>query len=209
MASTRSVRNSVSRQVIGAAAAGPSRPSRSSSSSITLDPTEDPMRNVMSVTPPSLRLMLGAFGAAAILAGAAHPAAASGRTVVALEKTGLGPVLVDSRGRTLYLFEKDRNSVSMCNTACLAYWPALTSGHTPIAGKGVQQSLLGLSRAQNGVRQVTYAGHPLYTFVGDKKAGQTTGEGLNNFGAEWYALGVRGQKVEANPSASSGSGYGY
>ena len=167
------------------------------------------MRNVLSLTPPSVRLFFSAFGAAAILAAAAHAAAASPAPAVALQKTALGTILVDSRGRTLYLFEKDRNGVSMCNSSCLAYWPALTSQHAPVAGKGVQQSLLGLSRARNGVRQVTYAGHPLYTFVGDKKAGQTTGEGLNNFGAEWYALGVSGQKVEANPSASSGSGYGY
>jgi predicted lipoprotein with Yx(FWY)xxD motif len=169
-----------------------------------------------------LRLAI-ALGAATALVVTTHPKTSSAsrvsatRAVVSLRKTALGTVLVDARGRTLYLFEKDRNGVSSCSAACLAYWPALTSTGTPRAGTGVHQSLLELARAHNGARQVTYAGHPLYTFVGDKRAGQTTGEGLRNFGAEWYALAASGRKVErsegttSNPPAPSGgygSGYG-
>jgi predicted lipoprotein with Yx(FWY)xxD motif len=155
------------------------------------------------------------LGAATILAVAAQAGTASRSrehatgAVVALRKTALGSILVDSRGHTLYLFEKDRNGVSMCNTACVAYWPALTSHGTPRAGKGVQQSLLQLGRADAGVRQVTYAGHPLYTFVGDKHAGQTTGEGLNNFGAKWFALAASGHTVQASQPSSGGYGSGY
>ncbi len=135
------------------------------------------------------------------------------RTVVSLRKTALGTVLVDARGRTLYLFEKDRNGMSSCTAACLAYWPALTSIGTPRADNGVHQSLLKLAPAHNGARQVTYAGHPLYTFVGDKRAGQTTGEGLRNFGAEWYALAASGRKVERSEGATDSTpapsgGYG-
>jgi predicted lipoprotein with Yx(FWY)xxD motif len=156
-----------------------------------------------------------ALGAAATLVATIHakPSSASRvsatRAVVSLRKTALGTVLVDGRGRTLYLFEKDRNGVSSCSSACLAYWPALTSIGTPRAGNGVHQSLLKLARAHNGARQVTYAGHPLYTFVGDKRAGQTTGEGLRNFGAEWYALAANGRAVEPSQPSSSGGGYGY
>jgi predicted lipoprotein with Yx(FWY)xxD motif len=137
--------------------------------------------------------------------------------LVALRKTALGTILVDARGRTLYLFEKDRNGASMCNSACAKYWPPLTSHGTPRAGKGVHQSLLRLTASRNGTRQVTYAGHPLYAFVGDKRAGQTAGEGLDNFGAEWYAVAPSGQKVERSESSgssgssggsSSGGGYG-
>jgi predicted lipoprotein with Yx(FWY)xxD motif len=93
----------------------------------------------------------------------------------------------------------------------VTYWPALTSHGTPRAGTGVRQSLLRLTQTRDGVRQVTYAGHPLYTFVGDKHAGQTSGEGLNNFGAEWYALAASGQEVERGQGSttSSGSGGGY
>jgi predicted lipoprotein with Yx(FWY)xxD motif len=162
-----------------------------------------------------------ALGAAAALVATIHakPSSASRvsatRAVVSLRKTALGTVLVDARGRTLYLFEKDRNGVSSCSSACLAYWPALTSIGTPRAGTGVHPSLLKLAQGRNGARQVTYAGHPLYTFVGDKRAGQTTGEGLRNFGAEWYALAASGRKVDrsegtsSNPPAPSGGYGGY
>ena len=132
--------------------------------------------------------------------------------VVSLRKTSLGTILVDPRGRMLYLFEKDGKGTSACTTACLRYWPALTSHTVPHAGTGVKQSLLGLTKPQHGLRQVTYAGHPLYTFVGDKRAGQTSGEGLSNFGADWYALSASGRKVEqnqsSNNSSSSSGGYG-
>ncbi|HLX19862.1 MAG TPA: hypothetical protein VKR23_06895 [Gaiellaceae bacterium] len=157
--------------------------------------------------------IVAAFGVAALVAATAQArtgsrthAEASG-ALVTLRKTGLGTVLVDARGRTLYLFEKDRNGVSMCNTACAAYWPPLVSHAAPRAGTGVKQSLLTLGRAHNGVRQVLYAGHPLYTFVGDKAGGQTAGEGLNDFGAEWYAVAAGGQKVEAIAKTPTAPGY--
>jgi predicted lipoprotein with Yx(FWY)xxD motif len=168
------------------------------------------MKQLLSSRLIALGIVLGAAAMLVAVAQAKVSSTSGGRksaTVVALRKTALGTILVDSRGRALYLFEKDRNGVSRCTTACLSYWPALTSRVTPHAGQGVHQSLLGLSRPQNGVRQVTYAGHPLYTFVGDKRAGQTTGEGLSNFGAEWYALSASGRKVEQ--SQSTGGGYGY
>jgi predicted lipoprotein with Yx(FWY)xxD motif len=147
---------------------------------------------------------------AAIVATAQARAAKS--AVVTLRKTSLGTILVDPRGRTLYLFAKDGKGASACTTACLRYWPAFTSHTVPRAGTGVKQSLLGLTKPQHGLRQVTYAGHPLYSFVGDKRAGQTTGEGLSNFGADWYALSASGRKVEQNQSTnnnpSSSDGYG-
>jgi predicted lipoprotein with Yx(FWY)xxD motif len=172
------------------------------------------MKQLLSNRLIALGIVLGAIVSATMLVSAAEAKVyATSRVrdsgnVVALRKTAIGKILVDSRGRTLYLFEKDRNGISMCTTACRSYWPALTSRGTPHAGKGVQQSLLRLGRAHNGVRQVTYAGHPLYTFVGDKRAGQTSGEGLSNFGADWYALSVSGQKVEQSHGSGTGSGSG-
>jgi predicted lipoprotein with Yx(FWY)xxD motif len=174
------------------------------------------MKQLLSTRLIALGIVIGA--AAMLVATAQAMVSSKSRvrdtgTVVALRKTAIGAILVDSRGRTLYLFEKDRNGVSLCNTACTSYWPALTSHGAPRAGKGVHQSLLRLSRAHNGVQQVTYAGHPLYTFVGDKRAGQTTGEGLSNFGAGWYALAASGRKVEQSNtgggSTSGGGVYGY
>ena len=95
---------------------------------------------------------------------AAIVATAQARTpksaVVALRKTSLGTILVDPRGRTLYLFEKDSKGTSACTSACLSYWPAFTSRTVPSAGTGVRQSLLGLAKPRHGLRQVTYAGHP-------------------------------------------------
>lgn len=132
-------------------------------------------------------------------------------TVVQLKKTALGMIVVNAKGHTLYLFEKDKHGVSMCNSACAKFWPPLTSKSTPRAGKGVKQSLLKLAAAKHGVRQVLYAGHPLYTYVGDTRAGQTTGEGLNIFGAEWYAVGANAKKVEGGGGgypSQSGGGYG-
>ena len=155
-------------------------------------------------------LVLGIVGATAVLIAAAQASTASTGELVALKKTALGSVLVDARGRTLYLFEKDRNGVSACNTACMKYWPVLTTRGTPRAGKGVRQSLLQVSVPRNGRSQVIYAGHPLYTFVGDKRAGQTTGEGLTNFGGGWYVLTASGRKIEQpenNSTSSSGSGW--
>lgn len=154
-----------------------------------------------------LLLLLGIVGATAVLIAAAQARTSlrtSTGTLVALRKTALGSVLVDARGRTVYLFEKDRNGVSACNTACMTYWPMLTSRGTARAGRGVHQSLLRLTAPRNGRSQVIYAGHPLYTFVGDKRPGQTSGEGLTNFGAGWYALAASGRKIEL---AQSGSGY--
>jgi len=164
------------------------------------------MKQMLSLRRFALGVALGAIAGAALLVVAAHAGTASKGALVALRKTTLGSVLVDARGRTLYLFEKDRSGKSACNTACASYWPPLISGAQPRAGTGVHKSMLAVTKRQDGRRQVTYAGHPLYTFVGDKTAGQTTGEGLTNFGAGWYVLAATGRKIE--PTQSSGGGYG-
>jgi predicted lipoprotein with Yx(FWY)xxD motif len=159
----------------------------------------------------ALVIALGAIGGAALLVAAAYAgtSTASRRpapkgALVAIRKTTLGAILVDARGRTLYLFEKDRSGMSACETTCAKFWPALSSGATPRAGRGVHRSMLQLTKQHNGVQQVTYAGHPLYTFAGDKRPGQTTGEGLDNFGAGWYALTANGQKVEQSKPSAGG-----
>jgi predicted lipoprotein with Yx(FWY)xxD motif len=165
-----------------------------------------------------LGLTLATIGAAMLVVTIAQARASarlhhqSAGVLVSIRKTALGSILVDARGRTLYLFEKDRNGLSMCSSACISYWPPLTSHGAPRAGNGVHKNLLTLAKAHNGVRQVVYAGHPLYTFVGDKRAGQTSGEGLTNFGADWYAVAASGRKVDNGDGASSstsGSAGGY
>jgi len=162
----------------------------------------------------TLFIAAAALSGAALIAAAfgdtssASPLHASKRALVALRTTALGNVLVDARGRTLYLFENDKHGRSACYFACATYWPPLLSSAKPRPGRGVRASLLGLTKRTNGKRQVTYAGHPLYTFIADKKPGQTTGEGLNNFGAAWDVLAASGRAIEPTASDSSGSG-GY
>ena len=129
--------------------------------------------------------------------------AATGRPVVAAQsgtigarQTGLGKVLADGQGRTLYLFEKDHGMSSSCSGACASIWPPLTAIGKPRAGAGLAASKIALIKRSDGTMQVTYGGHPLYTYAGDAKPGDTKGEGLNQFGAEWNVLAPDGSEID-------------
>ena len=137
---------------------------------------------------------------------AANGSTATG-TKVAVASSRLGNVLVDGRGHTLYLFAKDRHGKSSCTSQCAAFWPPLIAAGKPRAVAGAKASLLGTTKRPDGRLQVTYNHHPLYTFVKDTKKGQTNGEELNAFGAEWYAVSATGAKVEKADATSSDSGY--
>jgi predicted lipoprotein with Yx(FWY)xxD motif len=126
---------------------------------------------------------------------AAAPAA-SGATTVRLASSKLGKILVDSNGDTVYLFQADTGTASTCSGACASVWPPLTTTGKPIAGDGVSAAKLGTTMRSDGKTEVTYNGHPLYTFAGDSGPGQTTGEGNQGFGAEWDVLSAAGNKVE-------------
>ncbi|MER6414937.1 COG4315 family predicted lipoprotein [Streptomyces humidus] len=108
----------------------------------------------------------------------------------------LGTILVSGTGRTLYLFEADKSTTSTCNGACAAAWPPLLTSGSPSTGGSAQSKLLGTSKRSDGKTQVTYNGHPLYLYAGDSKAGDTNGQALNQFGAEWYVLDAGGNKVD-------------
>lgn len=116
---------------------------------------------------------------------------------------GLGPVLVDGNGITLYVFAPDNQSgTSTCYGACANGWPPLLlpKGTTaPVAGKGVSTSLLGTTTRSDGTVQVTYNRWPLYLWVGDSQPGQATGQGLNNLGGLWYVLNPSGTVVTKKP----------
>jgi predicted lipoprotein with Yx(FWY)xxD motif len=135
-----------------------------------------------------------------------QPATTTSATMVALKDNAkLGKILVDSKGDTLYLFEKDKGPTSTCNGACAGFWPPDVTSGKPTAGAGVTASMLGTTKRSDGKTQVTYNGHPLYYFSLDKSAGQTNGQGLDKFGAEWYVLGANGNKVEGGGKSSSSS----
>jgi len=136
----------------------------------------------------------------AAVAGLSRAAATQSSTTVSTATSKLGRILVDSRGRTLYLFEKDKRGHSRCAGACVTYWPPLLTNGKPTAARAAKQALLGTTRRADGTTQVTYAGHPLYRFVRDAKPGQTTGQNLHDFGAGWYVLAPAGTKIESDGS---------
>jgi predicted lipoprotein with Yx(FWY)xxD motif len=116
---------------------------------------------------------------------------------VGARPTKLGRVLVDARGRTLYLFEKDKGAMSSCYGACASVWPPLTTGGgKALAGTGVTAANLAATKRSDGKTAITYAGHPLYTYAGDRKPGDEQGQGLDQFGAEWYVLAPSGHKID-------------
>jgi predicted lipoprotein with Yx(FWY)xxD motif len=139
------------------------------------------------------------IGLVAVLAAASLVAVASAAsgTGVEIEKTPkLGKVIATTHGRTLYLFRADHGTTSACYGKCASFWPPLLTGSKPMAMTGVKATLLGTTKRRDGKLQVTYKGHPLYTFVKDTKAGMTTGEGSNAFGAKWYALAPSGATID-------------
>jgi predicted lipoprotein with Yx(FWY)xxD motif len=122
---------------------------------------------------------------------------ATSAAVVKGTKTKLGTILAGPDGRTLYLFQKDTGPQSTCTGSCTAAWPPLTTKGSPKAS-GLNASLLSTTKRSDGTTQVVYGGHPLYYYAGDQSAGQTNGEGLNQFGAEWDVLRPSGKMVAAS-----------
>jgi predicted lipoprotein with Yx(FWY)xxD motif len=135
----------------------------------------------------------------------------------------LGSLLVDAEGRTLYLFQKDKGGKSSCSGSCEKVWPPDVTTASPKAGSGVSASKLGTVKRSDGTMQITYAGHPLYTYTADASPGQVSGNGINSFGGVWNAVQPSGSNAPAGTSTggsesaskeeggggASGGGYGY
>jgi predicted lipoprotein with Yx(FWY)xxD motif len=135
----------------------------------------------------------------AFAATSAYPSATGGKAArLGAASSSLGRIVVDSKGHTLYLFEKDKGRRSTCYGACAAYWPPAVTHGKPKARAGLKQSLIGTTRRRNGSVQVTYAGHPLYRYAGDNRPGQTNGAGLQDFGGGWDPVSPAGKKVESD-----------
>jgi predicted lipoprotein with Yx(FWY)xxD motif len=114
---------------------------------------------------------------------------------VKVMQTQYGRVLADGDGRALYLFTRDRTPSSRCHGACAERWPPFLTTGAPAAGPGAQGSLLGTTARAGGSVQVTYHGHPLYYYVGDRRPGQVLCQGVEEFGGSWYVLTRRGSAV--------------
>ena len=126
----------------------------------------------------------------------APPATKTAGAAIAVKASKLGSFLVDSQGRTLYLFEADKTSASTCYSACASLWPPLTTSGTPSAGAQVSGSLLATTKRSDGKSEVTYHGHPLYYYAGDSGPGAVTGQGLNQFGGKWYVVAPSGNRID-------------
>jgi len=129
-------------------------------------------------------------------------------TPVALKvvKDALGLVVVDDQGRVLYSYAKDTASTSACTGGCATTWPPLTTSGTP-TGSGLGATALATITRADGTEQVTLGGHPLYTFSGDSKPGDTNGQGT---GGVWYVVGPVGNVMKnalATTTSQAGGGY--
>ena len=138
----------------------------------------------------------------------APPKTANGQAAtVGVANENVGKILVDSQGRTLYLFERDSGTKSACTGACAIDWPPLRATGKPTVGGGATASIVATSAPSDGKPQVTYNGHPLYLFSGDQKPGDTNGEGVNAFGGLWYVLSSSGDEITTPAGSGGKSGY--
>lgn len=124
------------------------------------------------------------------------PGAESGVAVLTVASAPkVGAVLVDANGFTVYDFHKDKGTTSSCYGACASVWPPVLSEGNPTAGEGASASKLGMTKRKDGTMQVTYAGHPLYTYTADQKPGEANGNDFSSYGAQWYALKGNGEEA--------------
>jgi predicted lipoprotein with Yx(FWY)xxD motif len=125
--------------------------------------------------------------------------AASGAKIAVATSAKYGQILVDDKGLALYLFVADTGTASTCNGSCATIWPPVLTSGAPQAGAGVDASKLGTTTRADGKVEVTYGGHPVYYFLQDKKPGDTTGQGVNGFGALWGVMSPAGAAITTKP----------
>ena len=177
------------------------------------------VRNVLITLPAALLgvALVSCGGTTSPPAGSASPSTTAVAGALGPAQTALGRVLVDHRGRTLYVLTADSPGHSTCNTACLEVWPPVAprgaTAPAPVPGVAAK---LGVTRGTGGATMLTAAGWPLYTFAKDTAAGQVHGQGIQAFGGTWYVVNPSGQPVKAAPTTSGGDGgskggggYGY
>lgn len=124
--------------------------------------------------------------------------ALSVRAKLVLRHTSVGTILVNGRGFTLYAFTRDRRNKDACQNiqSCLTAWPALTTSGRVLAGPGVRRGLIGTIKLKSGAKQVTYRGHPLYTYLGDSAPAQTSYVNFFQFNGRWPAVNAAGREVK-------------
>ena len=154
----------------------------------------------------ALALTVSACASSGSGSGSANTTPAAGGSTVSQTTVGGQQVLTDSKGMVLYWFVIDTPTTSKCVGSCLTFWPVVPGPVT--AGSGVTGTLGTITRS-DGSKQATYDGHPLYTFAGDKSAGQNKGNGVNANGGLWWEMTVNGSTPPASAAATAGGGGGY
>jgi predicted lipoprotein with Yx(FWY)xxD motif len=124
-------------------------------------------------------------------------AAAKSRPTTKLELAGsrYGKILVDGKGRTLYLFTREKTRKPRCFGSCAAAWPPLLVHGRPGAGDGLRPGLLGTTHRRDGHRQLTYRGHPLYRYAGDRRPGQIRCQAVFEYGGGWFVVSPQGTAI--------------
>jgi|1186.fasta_scaffold182288_2 predicted lipoprotein with Yx(FWY)xxD motif len=144
-------------------------------------------------------------GAVAAEGSSTTSAAKAKAPALKLSKTGLGTIIVDGKGRTLYAFGHDLKNKSRCSGPCAQNWPPAAAPPKPAVAKGIAKSKLKVIKRGDGSRQLSYAGHPLYRFSLDSARGDTNGQNVTAFGGTWHALSKSGAVVTKAPGSSSTS----
>jgi len=142
-----------------------------------------------------LTIALRACSALALLALTA-PAAGAQDALAQVTTSPDGKFLADAEGMSLYLFEADTENTSTCYDDCAAAWPPLLTEGQPTAAGEVDAAKLSMTERKDGATQVTYDGWPLYYFAKDQAPGDTKGQDVEGFGAEWYLVSPEGGKFE-------------
>ncbi len=148
----------------------------------------------------------GSSSSVSSAAGNAPASAKAGAAVsVATASSSAGTYLVGASGRPLYLWVADSHNKSVCGGACAVAWPPLTTKSAAVAATGVTMSQLGTTTRSDGVKQVTYDGHPLYYFAGDTSKGSFTGQGSTEFGAKWWLVAPTGAAITKAATSTGAS----
>lgn len=165
--------------------------------------TTTPMRRVAAVAAVCAAAVSGCGGGDGESPSESPSASASSFTgspdSVTVRSGKLGKILVDGKGRTLYLFKKDKGRTSECTGECAKAWPPMVVKEKPAAGSGVQSKLLETTSREGGDKQVTYDDQPLYRYANDEKPGDTNGQNLDNFGGAWHVLDASGRQITRSP----------
>jgi predicted lipoprotein with Yx(FWY)xxD motif len=172
----------------------------------------DRLRRTAVVVPAALvglSLLVSACGGGGGVTTLSGPPTTDSSLTLALRPSPVGPILVTGGGDTLYDFVPDTPSHSACDSnVCIFQWPPLVTSGPVRVGKGVDRSLVGTLRRPDGSTQLSYGGHPLYTYNGDVSPGVVMGQAINQDGGLWYVVGSKGQQItttfSVTPSSSNG-----